>query len=80
MWPRVTERPMFGFRAFFRGTIIFAMFPDKQPLENPAAIAYKLHDKIRQREGEKWHLFELNEDRSVADAISILEKAYSRAK
>jgi hypothetical protein len=40
-WSDVCARPMFGLRAFYRGTLIFAMLPEKRALERPRAIAYK---------------------------------------
>jgi hypothetical protein len=83
-WPDVSDRPMFGYRAFYRSTVIFAMFPEKRMLENPTAIAYKVYDRSPnapgpKREGPNWHVFELNDDRWVARAIATLEKAYESA-
>ena len=78
-WPKVTDRLMFGFRAFYRGSVVFAMFPDKRAMENPSAIWYKLNDPRIKKEGPKWHAFELDDDRSVGTALGLLEKAYSRA-
>ena len=70
---------MFGYRAFYRGPKIFALFPDKRALEPPDAIMYKLHDSGHQKEGKKWLVFELN-GRQIREAILTLEKAYSKAK
>jgi hypothetical protein len=83
-WPELSDRPMFGYRAFYRGAVIFAMLPDKRMLESPTAVAYKVYDRSRNstsstREGQNWHLFELNDDRSIARAIATLEKAYASA-
>jgi len=78
-WPGVTDKPMFGYRAFYRGSVIFAMFPDKRVLEHPSTIAYKLHDRSG-HESHKWHEFDLNDDRSVAAAIQTLDKAYASVK
>ncbi len=33
-WPDVSMRPMFGLRAFYRGTVVFAMLPHKRGLES----------------------------------------------
>ena len=79
-WPGVTDRLMFGYRAFHRGAVVFAMFPDKSAQENPFAIWYKMNDPSHKKEGQKWHFFELDDDRSVGTAIVKLETAYSRAK
>jgi hypothetical protein len=79
-WSDVTAKSMFGFRAYYRGTSIFAMLPHKRLLEHPTDIAYKLHDAAQPKESQKWHLFELNDDHSVARALMTLEKAYAFAK
>jgi hypothetical protein len=78
-WPSVSVRPMFGMRAFYRGAVVFAMLPDKRALESPTAIAYKLPAGAQRREGQKWHLFELEEERGVANAVAYLDKAYRSA-
>ena len=78
-WPDVTARSMFGLRAFYRGAVVFAMLPDKRALESPKAIAYKLPGGARTREGEKWQLFELKNERDIDNALACLDKAYARA-
>jgi hypothetical protein len=70
-WPGVTTRPMFGLRAVYRNGVIFAMLPDKRSFEIPDGIAYK--------EGGKWRVFELGDERGIAAALGVLEKAYARA-
>jgi len=70
---------MFGMRAFYRGTVVFAMLPDKRALERPRAIAYKLPAGTQRREGPKWQLFELKGERDVGNALACLDKAYRRA-
>ena len=79
-WPDVSARSMFGLRAFYRGAVIFAMLPDKRALESPNTIAYKLPaDGIQRREGEKWQLCELENERDIDNALACLDKAYTRA-
>ena len=78
-WPDVAARPMFGLRAFYRGTVVFAMLPDKRALESPTAIAYKLPDGLRRREGEKWRLCELQDERDIDTALAYLHTAYRKA-
>jgi hypothetical protein len=78
-WPGVSVRPMFGLRACYRGPVVFAMLPDKRALESPKAIAYKLSGGPTGRQGQKWRLFELEEERDVGDALARLEKAYRSA-
>ena len=78
-WPGVTTRPMFGMRAFYRGGVIFAALPDKRAMENPTAISYKLPNGVELSEGEKWHSFELADDRAIGAALQRLDKAYRAA-
>ena len=78
-WPDVSARPMFGLRAFYRGSVVFAMLPDKRALENPQAVAYKLPDGAQKREGEKWQLFQLKNEHDIENALARLDKAYRRA-
>ena len=75
-WPGVSMRPMFGLRAFYRGTVVFAMLPDKRALKSPKAIAYKLPAGTARGVGRKWQLFELEEERDASDALACLDKAY----
>lgn len=72
-------RLMFGLHAFYRGTAVFAMLPDKRALESAKAIAYKLPCEAQSKEGGKWHLFELEDDRDIGRALVTLEKAYRKA-
>src|ERR1039457_5033439 len=68
-WPGVTMRPMFGLRAIYRNGVIFAMLPDKRSFEVPDGIAYK-------KDG-KWTVFDIGDERGIAKALGVLEKAYS---
>src|SRR5260370_41958153 len=77
-WPDVSMRPMFGLRAFYRGTIVFAMLPDKRALESPGAIACKLPAGA-QSKGGKWQLFELEGAQDIGKALSHLDNAYQKA-
>jgi hypothetical protein len=70
---------MFGLRAFYRGTVVFAMLPDKRALESAKAIAYKLPSRAQSKEGGKWKLFELENDRDIGRALVTLDKAYREA-
>jgi hypothetical protein len=78
-WPNVSARQMLGMRAFYRGTAVFAMLPDKRALELPNAIAYKLPAGAQRREGRKWQLFELKGERDMGHALARLDKAYRLA-
>lgn len=78
-WPDVRVQTMFGMRALYRSTVVFAMLPDKRALGSPTAIANKLPAGARKREGQKWRLFELEEDSDLANALACLDKAYRNA-
>lgn len=78
-WPGVSVRPMFGMHAFYHGSVVFAMLPDKRALESPTAIAYKLPVGTQRHEGQKWQLFELEGERDIGNAIACLDNAYRRA-
>ena len=78
-WPGVSMRPMFGMHAFYRGTVVFAMLPDKRALESAKAIAYKLPSEASGKERGKWKLFELENDRDIGRALVTLDKAYRKA-
>ena len=70
-WPGVTMRPMFGLRAIYRDGVIFGMLPDKRSFEIPDGIAYK-------KDG-KWTVFDAGDERGIAKALGVLEKAYRKA-
>ena len=78
-WPDVNIRSMFGMRAFYRRTVVFAMLPDKRGLESPKAIAYKLPSRGPSKEGEKWKLFELENEQDIGTALAHLGQAYRKA-
>ncbi|MGD1072262.1 MAG: hypothetical protein ABSB15_19220 [Bryobacteraceae bacterium] len=69
--PDVSQRMMFGMRAFYRNTVIFAMLPDKHAIERPRAIAYKLDGK--------WELFDLESEHDVTGALACLNGAFEKA-
>jgi hypothetical protein len=71
-WPDVSMRLMFGLRAIYRKKVIFALLPDKRALESPTAIAYK--------QGGKWVLFEVRDENDIGRALTVIERAYGRAK
>ena len=70
-WPNIRERPMFGLRAFYRGSVVFAMLPKTRSIERPMAIAYKV--------GE-WRLFDLKGERDIGKALTCLDEAYRKSK
>jgi hypothetical protein len=76
-WPNVTARLMFGFRAYYRKGVIFALLPETRALETPESIAYKLPEGAR--EGKKWISWETHGPESVHAALALLERAYTAA-
>src|SRR5216684_1335806 len=75
-WPEVTTRPMFGLRGFYRGTVVFAMIPDKRALETPNTISYKLAAEAGSKAAEKWRHYELESAQDIDKALAHLDKAY----
>ena len=78
-WPDVTTRPMFGLRAFYRGTVLFAMLPDKRAFESPDGIAYKLAPGDPNKPGQTWHVYELENALDIDKALAHLDKAFKQA-
>jgi hypothetical protein len=70
---------MFGMLAFYRGTVVFAMLPDKRALESAKAIAYKLPCEAQRKEGGKWKFFELENDHDIGRALVTLDESYRQA-
>ena len=70
-WSGVSMRLRFGLRAFYRGTVIFAVLPDQRSVGVARAIAYK--------EDGRWKLLELTGERDLAQALVNLDKAYTKA-
>src|SRR5437016_188396 len=79
-WPGVSERPMFGMRAFYRGEVVFAMLPNKRAFNSASAIMYNLPDPTQKREGPKWQFFQLEETNGLTKALTCLETAYAKAR
>ena len=80
-WPDVSERPMFGMRAFYRKDTVFALLPAARTMDRPNSIAYKLADEDRtMREGRKWRLFDVEDESGIAEALQVLGQAYGKAK
>lgn len=75
-WPKVRSHPMFGLTAFYREESVFALLPAKRAMESANAIAYKVPRPEHKREGEKWKFFELEDERSIPQALNLLGEAY----
>ncbi|MGD0437953.1 MAG: hypothetical protein ABSB86_15930 [Bryobacteraceae bacterium] len=78
-WSGVSARSMFGLRAFYRGSVIFAMLPEKRAFENPRLVYYKLPRGGEKKAGEMWRQFELKNERDIDKALAHLNQAYDKA-
>jgi hypothetical protein len=95
-WPKVTTRPMFGLRGFYRGKKIFAALPVTRAIKNPNALIFRIKpmppELLERAKKEpridtesaipsaKWFTFELNSEADFRDALWWLNQAYDRAK
>jgi len=94
--PRVTTRPMFGLRGFYRGKKIFAALPVTRAIRNPNALIFRIQpmppDLLQRARKEaridtenavpsaKWFTFVLNSEADFRDALWWLNQAYNHAK
>jgi hypothetical protein len=94
--PKVTARPMFGLRGFYRGKKIFAALPVTRGIRNPNALIFRIqpmpadlleHAKKEPRidtenriPSAKWFTFELHSESDFRDALWWLNQAYEHAK
>jgi hypothetical protein len=94
--PKVTARPMFGLRGFYRGKKIFAALPVTRGIRNPNALIFRIqpmpadlleHAKKEPRidtenriPSAKWFTFELHSEADFRDALWWLNQAYEHAK
>jgi hypothetical protein len=95
-WPKVTTRPMFGLRGFYRGKKIFAALPVTRAIKNPNALIFRVQrmspELLERAKKEprieldnvvpsaKWFAFELNSEADIRDALWWLNQAYDHAK
>jgi hypothetical protein len=95
-WPKVTARPMFGLRGFYRGKKIFAALPVTRAIKNPHSFIFRIKplppDLLERAKKEpridmetrapsaKWFVFELNSEADFRDALWWINQAYERAK
>src|ERR1700756_2585762 len=95
-WPKVTTRPMFGLRGFYRGKNIFAALPVTRAIKNPNSFIFRIQpmpaelleraraepriDTENAAPGPKWLSFILNSEADFRDALWWLNQAYEHAK
>jgi len=94
-WPQVSIKPMFGFRAAYRGKRIFAALPRTRALVGSNLVEFKLQPPPR-RLVEKaardprvrisamshagWASFELTKHADLRSALEWLDEAWRAAK
>lgn len=84
-WPHVTSRPMFGMRAFYRDTAIFAALPRTRAAGTPFSLLVKLSNVTSRRlsigrgPGAKWAALALNSEADIPEALRCLGRAYEQA-
>jgi hypothetical protein len=94
--PKVTARPMFGLRGFYRGKKIFAALPVTRGIRNPNALIFRIQplpaallerakkepriDTENRIPSAKWFTFELHSEADFRDALWWLHQAYEHAK
>jgi hypothetical protein len=95
-WPKVTTRPMFGLRAFYRDKKIFAALPVTRAIKNRSSFIFRIEPlpaKLLERAkaepridtenaapSAKWLSFMLNSEADFRDALWWLNQAYEHAK
>jgi hypothetical protein len=95
-WPKVTTRPMFGLRGFYRGKKIFAALPVTRAIKHPNSLIFRIQpmpaellerakkepriDTENAAPGAKWLSFTLNSEADFRDALWWLNRAYEHAK
>lgn len=85
-WPDVTNRPMFGMTAYYRGGSIFAAVPRTRAAGSERSVLVKLpgarHGRLKRSigPGAGWVAFELQSDADIGVALEWLAKAYEATK
>jgi hypothetical protein len=95
-WPKVTTRPMFGLRGYYRGKKIFAALPVTRTIKNPNSFIFRMQpmpaellerakkepriDTENAAPSAKWLSFMLNSEADFRDALWWLNQAYEYAK
>ncbi|HXN51194.1 MAG TPA: hypothetical protein VN943_04595 [Candidatus Acidoferrum sp.] len=95
-WPKVTTRPVFGLRGFYRRKKIFAALPVTRAIKNPNSLIFRLKplppDLLERAKkepridienavpGAKWLSFMLNSEADFRDVLWWLNQAYEHAK
>jgi hypothetical protein len=94
-WPTIRVRPMFGFRAYFRGESMFAAIPRTRSFGHgnslivkfkpmPASLLDRAEKDARldtsRLSGNGWLTFDINSESDLHDAIWWIQQAHDAAK
>src|SRR5262245_42240420 len=85
-WPDVTGQAMFGMRAFYRGSRIFAAVPRTRAMRTPNSIIVKLpkaretHAELGRGPGADWGTFALASADDIPEALRWIGRAYEKAR
>ena len=94
-WPTISSRPMFGFRAYFRGKAMFAAIPRTRSFGHgnslivkfkpmPAALLERAEKDERldtsRLSGNGWLTFEINSESDLSGALWWIEQAHDAGK
>ena len=95
-WPKVTTRPMFGLRGYYRAKKIFAALPVTRAIKHPNSFIFRIEplptallerakkepriDTENSAPSAKWLAFRLNSQADCRDALWWLNQAYEHAK
>jgi len=94
-WPTISARPMFGFRAYFRGKDMFAAIPRTRSFGHgnslivkfkpmpPALMKRTMEDRrldTSRLSGNGWLTFEINSEADLHDALWWIQQAHDVAK
>jgi len=95
-WPKVTAKPMFGMKCYYRGKNVFGALPVTRCIDNENSFMFKIHPLtpalLKKADGDarvsaskalkamKWTLFEMSSESDLHDALWWLGQAYERAK
>lgn len=95
-WPKVSAKPMFGMRCYYRGENVFGALPVTRAIDSGNSFMFKIHPMppvlLKKADGDdrvsasealkamKWTLFEMSSERDLRDALWWLNQAYEKAK
>ena len=95
-WPKVSAKPMFGMRCYYRGSKVFGALPVTRSIESSNSLMFKMNpmpanllvradndSRVSSTDSlktRKWRLFEIANESDLRDALWWLNQAYEKAK